>query len=265
MGSGNVKKFELKLGKTGIVITVTGMALLICVSFVLGVTVGKNIDTYPAKISSGPQKVLAFFWRPAKVSAMQNQEEAASDKKNKKDKSNMDLTFHQNLTQSKTPSFQPPPAGGKKKEVDAAVESEVPAPVAATPESTEHQAQNQTENKPLPKKTADGKTKTASKADKEDKKEAPAKQAETGAPFMIHVASMKEKSKADQIQKSIAEVGYKAKIVQVDIKGKGIWYRVIVSGFESKAQAKAAVDKISRKIKTNCIIRAAGSDTDKKP
>jgi len=71
MGPGNIKKFELKLGKTSLFIVVGGMTVLLCLSFVLGVEVGKNIDTYPEKISSMPQQVLALFWRPAKVASGQ--------------------------------------------------------------------------------------------------------------------------------------------------------------------------------------------------
>ena len=39
MGSGNIKKFELKLGRTGLIIVVAGMTVLLCLSFILGVGV----------------------------------------------------------------------------------------------------------------------------------------------------------------------------------------------------------------------------------
>jgi cell division protein FtsN len=75
--------------------------------------------------------------------------------------------------------------------------------------------------------------------------------------FLVHVASLKDKAKATQIHKSVATLGYPSKNVKVDIKGKGTWYRIIVTGFETKAQAQAAADRISKKVKTNCIIRPA--------
>jgi hypothetical protein len=69
MANGNIKKMELKLGRTGIIILVAGMTALLCSVFMLGIQVGKNIDTYPEKIASIPQKALALVWRKAKTDA----------------------------------------------------------------------------------------------------------------------------------------------------------------------------------------------------
>lgn len=71
MGSGNIRKFEIRLGQTGLTVLIVGMVVLLCLSFLFGVGVGKNIDTYPEKISSLPQRFLALFWRPAKVASGQ--------------------------------------------------------------------------------------------------------------------------------------------------------------------------------------------------
>jgi len=81
--------------------------------------------------------------------------------------------------------------------------------------------------------------------------------------FFIHVASMKDRDKANQIAKAVASMGYPSKVSKADIKGKGIFYRVMTTGFETKAKAQAAADKISKKVKTNCIIRPASGDTGK--
>ena len=68
MATGNIKNFELKVGKAGLIIIIVGMAVLLCMAFLFGVDVGKNIDTYPEKIAALPQKTLALIWRPAKIS-----------------------------------------------------------------------------------------------------------------------------------------------------------------------------------------------------
>jgi cell division protein FtsN len=251
MSSGNIKKFELKLGRTGIIIIVAGMTVLLCASFILGVAVGKNIDTYPAKISSLPQQVLSFFWRPAKVAVSQNQiSEAATDK------GNMDLTFHNDLTQSKTPSIQPPPVAEKKPDTIVTPDHHAGTPVPPPVNSPEEEGVSKKETAPVRSKAAVEKAVPASKS--HDKGSSVA----AGTSFIIHVASLKEKRKADHINKLVVELGHKSKVVKVDIKGKGIWYRVLVPGFETKAEAKAAVDIISRKVKTNCVIRPAGADAD---
>jgi cell division protein FtsN len=257
MGSGNIKKFELKLGRTGLIIVIAGMAILLCLSFVLGVGLGKNIDTYPKKISSAPQQVLALFWRPAKVASGQK---IMGDKETQPDKGNMDLKFHNTLTGQKTPSTQQPPVMEKKPDnavvTDQKVQPQTP-PTVLPPKEIAF----------LPKeKASDQKVTISEKSPVENKSKI--KEGQTSVHldvslFLIHVASLRDKEKANQINKTVATLGYSAKVVKVDIKGKGIWYRVIATGFETKAQAQAAVDKISKKIKTNCIIRSAGADTGK--
>jgi len=49
--SKNVHAFELKLGKRALILFVIGMSCLLFIVFLFGVTIGKNIDTYPEKYS----------------------------------------------------------------------------------------------------------------------------------------------------------------------------------------------------------------------
>jgi cell division septation protein DedD len=51
MAAKNVKHFEFKLGRLGLILFTFGMALLVFFVFLFGVKVGKNIDTYPEKYS----------------------------------------------------------------------------------------------------------------------------------------------------------------------------------------------------------------------
>ena len=53
MTSKNIRVFELKLGKRALMLFIAGMSCLLFVVFLFGVTVGKNIDTYPEKFSRG--------------------------------------------------------------------------------------------------------------------------------------------------------------------------------------------------------------------
>jgi cell division protein FtsN len=168
----------------------------------------------------------------------------------------MDLTFHNDLTQSKTTSIQPPPSAPKKQEEPKAI-ADTKVQLVSPENLPVEEKKPETEVMSVLPKSPGEKTKTEGKAQKKDLSEA------SDASFLIHVASLKEKNKADQIHKSVSELGYKAKVVKVDIKGKGTWYRVIVPGFETKSQAKFAGDKISRKVKANCVIRHANADTDK--
>lgn len=257
MSAENIKKFELKLGRNGIVITVVGMAVLLCGSFILGVSVGKNIDTYPEKISSTPQRILAFFWRPAKVAGQQS---ASENKETGAEKGNMDLAFHNTLTHSKTLPIQPAPVDEKTPEKDVVIDQKAVAPPPVAPEASREEEIAKKEETVAHK---DASAERSAVEQKTKKKDASAASVAAGPSYFIHVASLKDKGKADQINKSVTELGYKSKVVKTDIKGKGIWYRVIATGFDSKTKAKAAVDKITRKVKTTCIIRQTGADMDK--
>lgn len=255
MGSGNIKKFELKLGRSGLIIVIGGMTVLLCLSFILGVGVGKNIDTYPEKISSMPQQVLALFWRPAKVASGQK---VMAGRAAEPDKSNMDLTFHNALTSPKSPSIQQLPAQEKRPDgalvAEQKVKSSIP-PAVMSPQEEGVPPREESSEKKVP-------AREKSPAEK-DAKMKEVEQPTAGARYLIHVTSLKDKTKALQINKIVATLGYPSKIVKTDIKGKGTWYRVMVTGFETKTRAQTAADTISRKVKTKCVIRPAGADEDR--
>ena len=210
MGSGNIRKFEIRLGQTGLMVLIVGMVALLCLSFLFGVGVGKNIDTYPEKISSLPQRFLALFWRPAKIAGGPNEEPKTTAQIQR---GNVDLAFHQALTSSKTVPIQPQP---------------------------------------------DDKTAVGSKSKGREADSAPGS-------YQVYVASLQDREKADQIHKIVARAGYASKMVKVDLKEKGIWYRVIATGFDSKAKAQAAADKLSKRARTKCVVRQAAPDRVRKP
>jgi cell division protein FtsN len=255
MGPGNIKKFELKLGKTSLFIVVGGMTVLLCLSFVLGVEVGKNIDTYPEKISSMPQQVLALFWRPAKVASGQKNLES---KETQTDKSNMDLTFHNALTSPKTPSMQPMPVTEKKPDVtdQKVMPQTMPAPSPANKKTVS------SEEDIIGQKILDNEKSLEESKSKNNEVSTVAPQAR--ALFYIQAASLKDKAKAYQIHKTIDALGYPSKVLKMDIQDRGTWYRVLATGFETRAQAQTAADRISKKIKVKCIIRTVGSNAEKK-
>ncbi len=240
MATGNIKNFELKIGKTGLVIIVAGMSAFLCAAFLFGVDVGKNIDTYPDKIAALPQRVLALVWRPARIGIAQN----APDNKNGQHQSsvekNIDLTFYDDLTSKKgianvdsIPEKQPPNLQTKNEEEAAKgnfnIEAQKPS-----------QAANE-------KSTATQEPKV---------KEAAADVASGKNQFIVQAASLKEKKKADQVSKKISSLGFKTQIIKTEIKGKGTMFRVTALGFENKVQAQEAAQKISSKTGTNCIVKS---------
>lgn len=254
MGSGNIKKFELKLGRTGLIIVICGMSILLCLSFILGVGVGKNMDTYPERISSFPQQVLAFFWRPARLES--GQKNVASTQA-QPEKGNMNLAFHNALTGDNVPPIQQPP-GSERKADDGMAENQKAKPEMSLAVMPDRKDASLSKKEAAAQPVADS-DKSLPEANSRIK-ETQDPVGETGPSFVIHVTSMKDKTKANQIQKTVAALGYPVKVMKAEIKGKGTWYRVIATGFKSKALAQTAADKISKKVKTNCIIRPGTQD-----
>lgn len=253
MSAGNVKRFEWKLGRTGLIIVIVGMVILLCSSFLLGVGVGKNIDAYPGKIASAPQRFLALFWRQAKIDGEQK---VMAGKENQIDKNNMDLSFHDALVSRKPLPINNLPDNVDKKQDDVVAVHQEKAPSAVVPPREEVVSAKEEVSRQEPP--------VVEKSPMENKstmKEAPQSDSRS---FLIQVASLKDREKAREIDKAVVKMGYSSKVVKTDIKGKGTWYRVIATGFETKAKAQIAAGKISRKVKTNCIIRATAANEARK-
>jgi cell division septation protein DedD len=81
--------------------------------------------------------------------------------------------------------------------------------------------------------------------------------------FIIQVASLKEKTEANKMNKKIASLGFLSQVIKVEIPGKGIFFRVIVFGFENKVQAQETALKISQKTGTSCIIKCVDNKAKK--
>jgi cell division protein FtsN len=239
MASGNIKNFELKLGKTGLVIIIVGTAVLLCSAFLFGIVVGKNIDTYPEKIASLPQRLLALVWRPAQIRVAQNQPKKPDE---------LDLTFYKSLT-SKKGVAEEQPIPDKKPLVEAPAVQQL----IAQPKNDASSASIRP-NSEVKKQQALTSGTTGDAIEAKIKEAKPAVVA-SGGKFSVQVASLKEKTKADQMNKKISALGFTPQIVETNVPGKGTWFRVVVYGFSSKALAQAAAGKISNKTGTSCIVR----------
>ena len=247
MKSGNIKNFELKVGKAGLIIVVVGMAVLLCTAFLFGVDVGKNIDTYPDKIAALPQKVLALVWQPAKIRAAQISQDNKSVQNKSATDEKFNLTYHQDLTNKE---------GVLKAE--AITENQ---PLVLPPDNKGETAASNfnVENKNLP---APVNEKTREKGDIKTKEIAPSV-AFNKKKFIIQAASLKDKTTANKMSKKITSLGFISQVIKVDVKDKGIMFRVVVSGFEDMVQADEAAQEITKKTGTDCIIKSVDSKEKK--
>jgi len=229
MTSKNTKTFEFRLGRTALILFVMGMSCLVFVAFVGGVLVGKHIDTYPEKIARGI---------PAKIVGGEGKPPAAAPAKPP-------------LPASAVPEAKVPPRP------DSTV------PVAEAPAAAEARPQQVAESGKEGRPSASGPGAAAEKAVSPEKKNAakePAKTAAGPAPsaaaapadvkgkYLLQVASYKEKAKAEQVAGKLGAMGYAPRVVATDLRDKGIWYRVQVSGFATREEAQRASEAIAAKM-----------------
>lgn len=221
MTTKNTRRFEFKLGRIGLAFFLLGISGLLFGVFLLGVTVGKNIESYPEKIARFlPDKIKTL------ISLSPGTGETAVAERNQarqeKPEPDPDLTYHDRLVKGKQEAVPSPPPEPVTPAVQPKPAAPVPAVEKAPPE-----------------------------------KEKPAVREE----FLVQVVSYKEKSKAETLVKKISGMGYPSRTEVIDLPDKGKWFRVVMGGFPSRAEAQTAVNAISRKNKgLKCVIRPAEAD-----
>ena len=268
MAAKNRRLFELRLGKLGLLLFICGMSLLLFSGFLIGVVVGKHMEAYPERYSSGLTELIRdrLLLAPAKVGGKGAQE--AKEEK-------FGLTFYETLGGDKgAVGDRNGETKNKSSKVTAAQiappakvrETEVPAPIPggaagkATPMAPVDESSLSRQN-PLaegPAGEAGGQKPSVLPVPPAPKKKATA-QADTGR-FEIQAAAYREKRQAEQLVKKLTVLGYSPHVVMKDLSGKGRWFRVIVAGFESREKAREAAAQMTGKIRgLNCVIRTTAN------
>ncbi len=266
----NIRSFEFKLGKLGLILLITGMGILVFGAFVLGVSVGKDIDTYPDKIVRGIPRLITEG-----IGLLSSKGKSAGDSK-AQDKASLDLTFYDTLTKKGTAATELIVQENKDEtSTPAVIVAPAPPAVPATPSlpSAAPVAPNTNlppaapgtksmptvptakDVPPKPVNTMPAVTPPKAKVGAAEPKYQGAGIA-TSAYFSIQVVSYDERAKANQLQKKLQGMGYKAEVSEMDISGKGKWYRVMVNNYQTRKEAEIAADNIKKKVSgLNCIIR----------
>ncbi len=100
MASGRKGSSELTLGRIGITIITLGIAVLLFASFMSGVLVGRNIDSYPEKIARGIPSTIKEKMASGAESVLTGHRKARDE---------VPLTFYQTLSRSKEEPTPPLP------------------------------------------------------------------------------------------------------------------------------------------------------------
>ncbi|HUH65440.1 MAG TPA: SPOR domain-containing protein [Syntrophales bacterium] len=129
MASKNVRVFELKLGKRALILFIVGMSCFLFVAFLFGVTVGKNIDTYPEKYSRGLRGMIMekLGWQAGKAETVAAATETA------KDAARTEEGAQEEKKASGAAAPAPPTSDEKQPQAPAAQASHAQAPAAVQP------------------------------------------------------------------------------------------------------------------------------------
>jgi len=216
MKTKNKRPFELRVGKLAITLTVFGLAILLFLSFLFGVHVGMNIETYPREIAWGlPAKVMRFFGIPKSPGRVE------------------------------VPSIVPAPGMPSEPEV---VPIPSPAPPSPPEPATSVHAVTSTVHE-VPKKIEPPPT------EKKVEPPPPGKVDKTGS-FIVQVGSFRDEGKAKEVGSKLKKLGYQVYVRPVEIRGKGKWHQVTMGRFATKNEAEKAVERARSHIEgLECVIR----------
>lgn len=250
MPSRNEKRFEFRLGKRGFLLFAFGMAGLLFASFWVGLQMGRDMETPEIQVSrvsppaplergqapvTGPARAAAGAAPPAAVApaapvAAPPAPPGVSEKASPAAKAPAPRI-------AAPPQGAPPagtngsPAAGRK-EADGRKQAVIPAPPAAA-------------------RGGDPADPASAKATERAKASGATKET-----YNLQVASYRERAKADETAKKLGPLGFKPRVLAVDLPAKGRWYRVVIGGFDSRESAQKAADRVAKKIKgASCIIR----------
>lgn len=274
MASKNRRVFELRLGKLGLILFVCGMSVLLFSMFLLGVVVGKHMETYPERSFPGIPELIRDRLFASLPKAGRGSAEAEKGAKNEPagGEDRFDLTFYETLggKKERTPEeMTPNPEKNSRGDIPPAPAgpgtNQAPTGQPAAPPGTAAGKKHP----PLP--AGDGAVKIQDQSSgraaqtAEKKPDAlPAAPAAEGAAapgkgrFEVQAAAYRERGKAEQMAQRLASLGFSPKVAMKELPARGQWFRVIVDGFESRAKAQEAADRLAEKVGLKCVIRPSG-------
>lgn len=265
----NRRLFELRLGKLGLILFIVGMSFLLFSGFLIGVVVGKHMEAYPEQYAFGMMGLIRDRLIAASPKAAKKDAEDVEEEK-------FNLTFYDTLggkkegtapgsrggdAKIKTPDAPAgqaaPPAKTLGKEApvvspaDGVSQTSPPPPAGESgqkrqpPLAEEPAGSTGMQNPSAPQTTASPQVKTAPPAG--------------DGRFEIQVAAYRDERQAQRMVKRFAALGFSPHVVMKDLSEKGIWFRVIVGGFESREKAQEGSERIVAKFRgIKCVIRPSG-------
>ena len=203
--------------------------------FVIGVLVGRGTAPVKFNIDKLKKKLQISQNEPKKQADARTQ----TDSRISEDKTKLD--FYEALKEDR--------------EDEKLLEKELPKVIAKKPESaSEKSAASKKDNSKKQPADTETKTKATRTPTKKESVKSASKQKVTSknpstsnsTVYTIQAASMKDSKDADRLVAKLKKQGYPAYRVIGKISGKGIWFRVRVGEYKTKAAARGTVEKLKK-------------------
>jgi septal ring-binding cell division protein DamX len=253
-------KIEVRLDNRQVFFLFFGSALVACMLFVLGVIVGKRLESRGRAVSPEIEDPLALLDkvatspRPAQGGTSLPQALFGTNGKTSAEKpSKKGAVPAPAVAESSAEPAKPAPAAAKASEPAAKTPIEAkPAPAKGEAKPAAAPAAAKQPEAPEAKLAAAAPKPAASKpAEPKETKPAPiptiaaSGESKGKARFALQLSSFQDKAEAEAFaQKFVGERPY---MVMSDIPGKGIWYRVRVGDYASAKDALAAKEAFEKK------------------
>jgi DedD protein len=238
------EKYDLSLDNRQIGSLLIGGIVVLGAVFVLGVVVGKKLGA-SERAQSAPDLMSALDRADAAVRV-----------------SDESLTFPDELTKKVDPPRESPSA--KKPEPP----KEPPKPEPKKADDGEKALAEATED---PAPHPDGKVEEAAVPTRTSNKDAGLKEAIARAtakpetapngPYTLQLSASQSKEEADSFAQHLRDKGYAPYIIQAQVPGRGLWYRVRMGSFASKDAANRYLVDFKRETQIEAFV---ASNEDKK-
>ncbi len=263
----NRRVFELRLGKLGLVLFVAGMSLMLFGFFLFGVYVGKQMEAYPERFTSGITGIVVDRWFAFSAPTVGKAEPPMPEPEKAMKGGN--AAGKEDVPGPASGDLQ---GGGREGEAVGAVKEGPPEAADRQPGAAG------TDGGSKPPQTVSGTLRgpavtsapvnelnkqrdsaAAGAAAGEPKPEKPVKaeaESRSKARFEVQVAAYREKRQADQLAQKFGSLGFSPQVVMKEFPDSGRWFRVVVGGFESREAAQKAADQMAGKVRgLKCVIR----------
>ncbi len=195
-----------------------GLFLALLWMFLLGLFVGKGITPSDINLAEIKKRMVAEGIWPGSSKPAQ-QEEPSATTNTKKKIPLKDLEFYEKLAKKKKAQQQSPP------KADSPVQKKASTVVTPPPTPAPKQVQKTSEQ-----------------------------QKPSSTRFTVQLASFKDFASARKFAASFKDMDPQATIRQVDLPGKGRWYRVQVGKLSSRKEAEALANRLGQKYQLQAFV-----------